>query len=339
MSTPQANVLELLYGRWRSQTLYAGVKLGVFDVIGDKPVSADEVASALKLNPELTYRLLRALASLRLLGEDADRGFSLTGEGELLRSDDPHSMRDVILLREGPEHTAVWKHLTEIVRDGKQDGFVREFGQSAFDYAAHQPSYAAAFDAGMSSHSHLQTDWVIEALQRHNFSSPAHLCDVGGGQGHLLSHLLLRYPRLIGTILERPSEPQQTQALWAERLGVADRCKYVTGDMFVDVPAADAYIMKMVLHDWSDDECVHILKNIHRRAAASGSVFIAEHVIPEINTSNFATLFDIHMMCWGRARERTVPEYVEILKQAGWNYVATWFPAGGVIGVVEGAKA
>ncbi len=36
--------------------------------------------------------------------------------------------------------------------------------------------------------------------------------------------------------------------------------------MFASVPEADAYTMKMILHDWNDDECVQILKNL---AAAS----------------------------------------------------------------------
>jgi hypothetical protein len=54
---------------------------------------------------------------------------------------------------------------------------------------------------------------------------------------------------------------------------------------------------------------------------------------------HFATLFDIHMMCWGTGRERTIQEYASLFQEAGWNYVASWFPPGGAIGVVEGTKA
>ena len=60
-----------------------------------------------------------------------------------------------------------------------------------------------------------------------------------------------------------------------------------------------------------------------------------EHVIPEIDTTHFATLFDIHMMCWGTGRERTTHEYASLLQEAGWNYVASWIPRSGVIGVIE----
>ena len=45
-------------------------------------------------------------------------------------------------------------------------------------------------------------------------------------------------------------------------MGVQNRCTYMVGNIFDDVPKADTYIMKMILHDWSDDECVKILSNI-----------------------------------------------------------------------------
>jgi hypothetical protein len=339
MSSSQDILLGLLNGRWRSQTLHAGVKLGVFEVVGGEPMPIPEIARELNLDSTLLYRLLRALGSLGLLDEHPERKFSITQAGEFLQSGHAQSLRDMILLREGPEHTAVWKHLPEIVRDGTQDGFVREFGCTGFEYAAREPAYAQAFDAGMSSQSRLQTAWVLDALRDYDFAPIRHLCDVGGGQGHLLGHLLVRHPHLVGSILERASVIEHTQDLWAEKLEVGDRCRYVAGDMFVDVPSADAYIMKMILHDWNDEECVRILRNMNRGAPRAGRVFVAEHVISEKDTRHFATLFDIHMMCWGPGRERTVQEYASLLQHAGWNYEASWFPSSGILGVIEGSKA
>ncbi len=216
---------------------------------------------------------------------------------------------------------------------------MREYGATAFEHAARESSYAKAFDAGMSSQSNLQTAWTIEALRDCDFSSIARLCDVGGGRGHLLGHLLVRYPHLRGTVLERPGVVDQKQVLWAEKLRLGDRCRYVTGDMFVDAPAADAYAMKMILHDWNDDECVQILRNLHRSAARAGRVFIIEHVIPDRGTPDYAAMFDMHMMCWGGGRERTVQEYRALLQASGWEFTATWFPSSRAIGVIEGAKS
>jgi hypothetical protein len=336
VSNPLDLVMDLMYGRWRTQTLYAGVKLGIFDVIKREPKNLIDVAHELDLDETLLYRLLRTLCSLGLLIEPRPYWFSITEAGEFLRSDHPESLRDLILLREGPEHTAVWKHLPAIVRDGVQNGFVREFGRSAFDYAVLEPNYGAAFDAGMSSHSRLQTGWVLEALRDYDFASIALVCDIGGGRGHLLCHLLARYPHLQGTVLERPGVLENKQELWANKLHVEDRCRYVPGDMFVDVPTADAYLMKMILHDWNDDECVHILKNIYDRAPTAGRIFIIEHVISD--KSNFASLFDMHMLVWGTGRERTEDEYSNLFKEAGWKYQAAWYPLNRIMGVIEGVK-
>lgn len=102
---------------------------------------------------------------------------------------------------------------------------------------------------------------------------------------------------------------------------------------------ADAYIMKMILHDWNDDECVKILSNIHRSSHQNGKVFIAEHLIPDPETPHFSKLFDIHTMCVASGRERTVDEYSALLERAGWKYIKTLHPSSGLISVIEGGKS
>jgi hypothetical protein len=112
MSDTQGKVLDLIFGRWRSQILYAGVKLGIFEVLRPGPKTATVIAHELRLDSALAYRLLRALGSLELLREGKDRTFSLTEAGELLRSDHFQTLRGITLLEEGPEHYALWKHLS-----------------------------------------------------------------------------------------------------------------------------------------------------------------------------------------------------------------------------------
>ena len=55
-------VTDIIFGRWKSQILYAGVKLGVFDIASSEPMTESEMAKKLTLDPALLYRLLRALA-------------------------------------------------------------------------------------------------------------------------------------------------------------------------------------------------------------------------------------------------------------------------------------
>jgi hypothetical protein len=184
MEDASAQVFDLIFGRWRSQILYAGVKLGVFEALARGPQSAVPAARELGVDAGLLYRLMRALGSLGLLHEDHSRTFALTPMGERLCRDHPRSLRGIALLIEGPEHYAAWKHLPALITDGQQDGFVREFGWPQFDYMVQHPSYGAVFNEAMSSYSHIDTQLVLEALEPYDFSGISHLCDVGGGHGH-----------------------------------------------------------------------------------------------------------------------------------------------------------
>ena len=338
MTVTQDKVLELIFGRWRSQVLHAGVRLGVFEALRGGTKDAVAVARELELNTDLCYRLLRALGALDLLREEDGRRFSITEAGQYLLSDHPQTLRGVTLLEEGPEHYALWKHLPDMIRDGVQNGFVREFGRMAFDHAVVDSNYARVFDEAMSSYSNSQTAWALAALEKYDFSDIRHLCDVGGGHGHLLCGFLGKYPHLRGTVQERPEVIADRSRLWAEKLGLGARCEYVPGDMFKQIPPADAYLMKLILHDWNDEECVQILRTIHGAAAQGGRMFIIEHLITEPAVPHFAKLFDIHMMCWGTGRERTPAEYGALLERAGWKYRQTWYPPSRMMGIVEGAK-
>ncbi|HTH20637.1 MAG TPA: methyltransferase [Nitrososphaeraceae archaeon] len=330
--------LDLIIGRWRSQILYTGVELGVFEYVSSQPKNASEIAKVLNLDYNLAYRLLRALGSLGLLREGVNRDFTITQQGEFLRKDNPKTLRGIALLEEGPEHYALWKHLPTMIKDGKQNAFPREYGQKLFEFTDSNPLYREVFNQAMSSYSSIQTAWVTDALKGYNFSNVNTVCDVGGGQGHLLCSLLVKYPHLKGTVIELDSVIKNNDLLWAEKMGVKDRCTYVGGNMFSKVPAADAYIMKMILHDWSDDECVKILSNIYNAASENGTVLIAEHLVPGPEEPHFSKLFDIHMMCVATGKERTVEEYADLLKKTGWNHANTFHSQSGLMGIIEGKK-
>ncbi|HSA73868.1 MAG TPA: methyltransferase [Nitrososphaeraceae archaeon] len=188
----------------------------------------------------------------------------------------------------------------------------------------------------MSSHSTIQTTWVSEALDRYDFSDVNCVCDVGGGQGHLLCSLLGKYPHLNGIVLELESAIKNKEFLWAGKMGLEDRCKYIAGNMFNEVPTADAYMMKMILHDWSDNECVKILSNINDASSNKGTVLIAQHLVPGPDIPHFSKIFDIHMMCVASGRERTIDEYVQLLKNSGWKHGNTFHSRSGSMGVVVG---
>jgi hypothetical protein len=223
-----------------------------------------------------------------------------------------------------------------MIREGRQNAFVREFGHMAFDHAKADRDYAERFDQAMSSYSAAQAAQILGALQRADLSGVRVFCDVAGGHGYMACAMLNAYSHLSAIVLDLPDVVAETDALWARKLGLEARCRYVGGDMFKEVPKADAYGLKMILHDWNDDECVAILQNIRRAAEGPARVFIMEHVVPGPEVPHFAKLFDIHMMCWGSGRERTESEYAMLVRDAGWRPVAMHQAPDSIVSVIEG---
>ncbi len=166
MTTAAGQVIDLIFGRWRSQVLAAGAELGIFDRLDRTvPRTARELAADMGLDAALLYRLLRAQAAIGLLVEDSSGGFALTESGDLLRAAHPRSLAAMARLEERPQHYALWKHLPAMIKDGKQNAFVREFGHMAFDHAKADRDYAERFDQAMTSYSGAQAVQVLDALR------------------------------------------------------------------------------------------------------------------------------------------------------------------------------
>jgi len=327
MPEPIDHVMGLIFGRWRSQILYTGVELGVFEVLKgtDEPQPAGAVAEERALDRQGTYRLMRALASLGLLAEDGKHCFSLTEAGELLLEDNPISLRGIARLENGPTHYEVWKYLGDLVREGvPPNGFQREFGHGVFTHLEQDPAYTQRFNEAMTSLSRLESEQVKGLLGDKAFEDVEHVCDVGGGHGHLLCTLLEDAPGTRGTVLELSEVANAEEGHQHEPMGLTDRVDFVVGDFFEGIPSADAYLMKHILHDWSDDECIQILSSVRQAAPEGARLFVCELVIPGPDRSHLSKLFDVQMMLATTGRERTVEEYDELFAKSGWERVKTY---------------
>ena len=93
----------------------------------------------------------------------------------------------------------------------------------------------------------------------------------------MLSAILALYPAVDGILFDLPGGIASAEAGLG---GPPPRCKLVSGDFFEAVPeGADAYVLKKVLHDWSDEDAVRILTNCRRAMAAGGRVLVVETLI------------------------------------------------------------
>ena len=325
---------ELVEGLWSGQALYAAVQAGIVDRLDEDPTAAETLAADLELDPDATYRLLRALSHFGVLREDDSRRFALTPVGQFFRADHPRSVRPGLVLFHSPEWITAMTHLPDIVREGGPDGFVREYGCDIFDYMSDAPEFARAFDEFMTAMSHQHAAAVLGVLEGYDVSQFDRVCDVGGGQGYLCCRLLAAYPDLEGTVFDRPSVVAEEPDL-PDEFGVTDRCDYVGGDMFESVPEADAYVLKWILHDWSDEDCVDVLSTIRDNAPPDARLFVVEAVVPGPAQSHFSKQLDMTMLIHMGGRERTRTEYESLLERAGWTLADEWLPPEGPMRILE----
>ena len=131
----------------------------------------------------------------------------------------------------------------------------------------------------------------------------------------LLSAILAAAPQAEGTVFDTAAGIAGARQR-LEQAGVAGRCRIVAGDFFAEIPdAADAYVLKSVLHDWDDDRAAAILSNCSRAMRPDSILLIVERLLPERTESSDAhreiTMMDMHMLIMPGGRERTTSEYAD----------------------------
>jgi O-methyltransferase domain len=100
---------------------------------------------------------------------------------------------------------------------------------------------------------------------------------------------------------------------------VRERVELVQGDIFGELEArADVYLLKDVLHDWGDEACAQILRNVAATMPPGGRLVLVEALQERNEPDPVASLIDVHMLtqCEG-GRQRSVAELHALLGGAG----------------------
>ncbi len=325
--------MEMIFGFALSRSIAVAAQFGVADLLKDGPKSADELAQAIGAHPRSLYRLLRALAGAGIFAEEADGHFSLTPLSELLRSDAPESLRAFAAMMANEVQFETWAQLPYSIETGRP-AFPHKSGMPWFAWLEQNPAEAKVFHEAMTS---LSAGAVAAVVKAYDFSGINKLVDVGGGHGLLLASVLSRYPNMRGVLYDEPTVIRGAEEVLAAH-GVADRCEAVGGDFFRSVPAGgDAYILKHIIHDWSDEECLTILGHCHTGMIAGGKVLIVEMVIPERKVPAVSKFLDLQMLLFLTGRERTEAEYRTLLDRAGFELTRI-APTPSPYSVIEGVK-
>ena len=332
---PQDAVLmQMLFGAQMQRSICIAAKLGIADLLAERPQTADELAAKTGAHAPSLYRLLRTLASIGIFAETADLKFELTPIAELLRSDAPNSMRDFVILM-GEDW--IWQAWGELVYSVQTGGVAHEKvqGMSSFEFYQRNEEAGMVFNRAMTNFTLAVIPAIVEA---YDFSGVGKLVDIAGGHGLLLAGMLKANPRARGVLFDLPFVVEGAGEL-LKKEGVSDRVEVASGDFFQSVPVGgDAYMMKHIIHDWDDESSIKILRNIHSAMNENGKVLIIEMVVPEGNEPHPSKALDILMLVIEGGKERTKDEYRKLLEASGFRLTRV-VPTKSPYSVIEGERA
>jgi len=330
---PSAQLMQMIFAFTVSRAISVAAQFRVADHLKDGPKTCDELAQLTGVHPRSLYRLLRALAGAAVFSEDNAGRFSLTELGDLLRNDHPQSLRGFAELIADKLNFEIWADLSYSVQTGLPV-FPHQRNMPFFEWLEHNPAEAKLFHDAMTS---LSAGAVAAVVEAYDFSGISKLVDVGGGHGLLIASILSKYPSMRGVVYDDPKVVQGAEEVLRAH-GVSERGELIGGNFFTSVPGGgDAYILKHIIHDWNDDECVTILSHCHKEMPVGGKLLIVEMVIPEPNVPSIGKLLDLQMLVYLTGRERTSTEYGDLLSQVGFDLQRV-VPTPSAYSVVEGVK-
>ena len=328
---PHAALLQMILGKWVSNAISAAAHFGIADHLESGPKSPKELASLTGTQERALYRLLRANASVGVFKELEDGRFEQTPLSEPLRSNAKPCVRNMAMMLADDWHIRSWEQLAWCVETGKPASYKLN-GMPMFDWMAQHPEKTINFNNAMTDMSQGDAGAVV---QSYNFSRFEHIVDVAGGHGTLLAAILDQAVQSRGTLFDMPHVIEG-----AMKTGIltrfGNRSTLQAGSFFESVPPdADAYIMKFIIHDWYDPECIKILSNCRKGIRPGGRLLVVDQVVPPRNEPGLVKFMDLEMLVLPGGMERTEQEFRELLAASGFR-LERIIPTPGLHCIVEG---
>jgi hypothetical protein len=306
LPAPHEQILAITLGFWQSRALAVAAELELAEILADGPLHVEALARQTQTHSQSLFRLLRALEASGVFTQVSPFVFANTAASDCLRKDVSNSQLAWVrtqLSLEGGVYKG-WSGLDVSIQTGKT-AFDQVLGCSLWEFYRRNPEAGAIFNEAMRL---IGKHNSPEVANSYDWSQFPVIADIGGGTGGLLVDLLDSFPSCHGILFDEPAVVQQ--AIFHERL------QHIGGNFFHSVPAgADAYILRWIIHDWSDAEAVTLLCKVREAMKPGARLILLEEMIPE--TSKFAPgkWTDLVMLAITGGRERTEREYRELLLQ------------------------
>ncbi|ESW35834.1 hypothetical protein PHAVU_001G268700 [Phaseolus vulgaris] len=310
-------IWKYIFGFVEMAVVKCAIELGIAEAIEKhgRPMTLSEISSAIGCDPSLLKRIMRFLVRRKIF-KPVTNGYSQTPLSRRFIREGKQSMAALLLLESSPVMLAPWHSLSARVMANGRPSFQNTHGEDVWRFAAANLDHSNLINEGMACDTKLVIPVIIRSCSE-AFDGVESVVDVGGGNGSAMRILLEALPSIRAMNFDLPHVIAQAPP--------CDGLQHVAGNMFESVPEADAVFLKWVLHDWSDEECIEILKKCREGVSKEkGRVVIVEAVIEEeeegSKLADVGVVLDMVMMAHTNfGKERTLKEWEYVIKTAGFS--------------------
>lgn len=325
----QSHVWNHMFNFINSMSLKCVVDLGIPDIIHNygKPIPLSKLISSLSIHPSKNHgihRLMRIMthsgffSQKNVIGNELEIEYMLTDASKLLLKDNPMSVAPYVHAMVNPVMMNPWYQFSTWLKNDDTNTFETTHGMSTWEYAARDSEINNLFNESMANDTRLVSDLLVEKCKG-VFNEVESLVDVGGGTGTMAKTLVKSFPQMECIVFDLPHVVDGLQG--------SEKLRYVGGDMFKEIPPADAILLKWILHDWNDEQCLKILKNCKdaiSKKGKEGKVVIIDMVLDCEKGDNNESVetqlfFDMLMMVVLAGKERNKKEWIKLISSAGFS--------------------
>ncbi|WP_246207046.1 acetylserotonin O-methyltransferase [Methylocystis heyeri] len=307
-------MLDLCAGFVYSQTLFACVRLRLFEILKEGPLTGEQLAQRLDLSVAAARRLLDAASSLGLAERRGSDRYGLGQLGAALIGNPP-----AMALIEHQQ--MLYEDLADpvaLLRGSRKSRLADYWPYSASDRPSALGGEAvAAYSALMAASQPMVAE---EALAVYPIRRHRRLMDVGGGEGVFLAQAAARAPGLELALFDLPAVTERARA-HLDGLGLLARMEIFGGDFLRDPlpPGADVISLVRIVHDHDDDSALALLGNVRRALPPGGTLLIVEAVSGQKAVEPLDAYYGFYTLAMGRGEPRTFEEISELLRAAGFS--------------------
>lgn len=312
-----APLMEIANGFRIAKVLSVALEMGLFAKLsGTDGITPHQLAADAGISPRPAKMLLVAAAALGLLDKRDDRYHNSRLSEEFLVPGKPYFFGDLIRFVDRREYEG-WGKLEEAIRRNRPTTWDPDAADTVFlpeDDQMLSLFWRALFSAAT---------FTARALALSvDFTPYRRLLDVGGGSGAFSIQLCRIHPHLSATVYDQPFVCEMADKNIAEA-DLTGRLDTFAGDFFTeDLPTGyDVMLLSDILHDWSPEQNLTILKRCFTALEPGGAVVISEAFVNDDGTGPVGgALASLNMLIeTTEGANYSRAEYEQLLREAGFG--------------------